>query len=302
MPAAVGMAGAFDGCCRPTNPLWYGAPVSRDEPESPSLRDQTQAFLHEFFVKGQELIRELIEENERLRKSMAATSTAELSPTSAEMVGRLMRQVEALESEAAEIRRIAGSVQNEAGYRDRLQSLEDEHYHLAAMYVASGQFHGANTVDEVLRTVTEILLNFVGVGQFTLFAVDEPRQVLFPLWREGGDLSECSEIPRSTDGPLAEAIAIGRAWRAGDSMGAGSAGSAGAEVLMHLPLYSGTRLVGVIALESFLPQKSAFADTDYGLLELISGHSGIGIETAWIRAHADEVPLERQAIEQLVGG
>lgn len=277
--------------------MWYGAPVvSRDDSETPSLRDQTQAFLHEFFVKGQELIRELIEENERLRKSMVAGSGMELSPTSAEMVGRLMRQVEALESEAAEIRRIAGSVQSDASYRDRLQSLESEHYHLAAMYVASGQFHAANTLDEVLRTVTEILLNFVGVGHFTLYTVDEPRQVLFPLWREGGDLAERVELPRPTEGPVAEALAIGRPWRAGDPMGAVEG------ALMHLPLCSGTRLVGVIALESFLPQKSAFADTDYGLLELISGHSGIGIEMAWIRAHADEVPLERQAIEHLVGG
>jgi hypothetical protein len=270
--------------------------VSRDEPEAPSLRAQTQAFLHEFFVKGQELIRELIEENERLRKSMVADSGMELSPTSVEMVGRLMRQVEALESEAAEIRRIAGTVQNDTSFRDRLQSLESEHYHLAAMYVASGQFHGAATLDEVLRTVTEILLNFVGVGHFTLYVVDEPRQVLFPLWCEGRDVAERSELPRPSEGPMAEALAIGRPWRAGDPMGAGEG------VLMHLPLFSGTRLVGVIRLESFLPQKPAFADTDYGLLELISGHSGIGIEMAWIRAHADEVPLERQAIEHLVGG
>lgn len=270
--------------------------MSRDDSEAPSLRDQTQAFLHEFFVKGQELIRELIEENERLRKQMVSSPGTELSPTSVEMVGRLMRQVEALESEAAEIRRIAGTVQTDAGYRERLQSLEDEHYHLAAMYVASGQFHSANTLDEVLRTVTEILLNFVGVGHFTLYVVDEPRQVLFPLWREGGELSERDDLQRPTSGPMAEAMEIGRAWRAGDPMGAGDG------ALMHLPLYSGTRLVGVIRLESFLPQKSAFADTDYGLLELISGHSGIGIDTAWIRAHADEVPLERQAIEHLVGG
>lgn len=286
--------------------------MSRDEAEVPSLRDQTQAFLHEFFVKGQELIRELIEENERLRTSMAAHAsgaTAELSPTSAEMVGRLMRQVEALESEAAEIRRIAGTVQTEVGYRERLQSLEDEHYNLAAMYVASGQFHAAYTVDEVLRTVTEILLNFVGVGAFTLYAVDEPRQVLFPLWREGGELGELGELPRPSEGPVAEALGLGRAWRAGDPMGASdandsrdSSGGGSAAALMHLPLYSGTRLIGVLRLESFLPQKSAFADTDFGLLELISGHSGIGIEAAWIRAHADDVPLERQAIEHLVGG
>ncbi|MCA9707385.1 MAG: GAF domain-containing protein [Myxococcales bacterium] len=270
--------------------------MSRDESESPSLRDQTQAFLHEFFVKGQELIRELIEENERLKTPLPVEEGSELSPTSAEMVGRLMRQVEALETEAAEIRRIAGSVRNEAGYRERLQSLEDEHYHLAAMYVASGQFHGASTVDEVLRTVTEILLNFVGVGAFTLMVVDEPRQVLFPLWREGGDVGERAELPLPAQGPLAEVLAIGRAWRAGDPMGTTD------DVMMHVPLYSGTRLLGVIRVESFLPQKREFVDTDFGLLELISGHSGIGIETAWIRAHAEEAPLERQAIEHLVGG
>lgn len=271
--------------------------MSRDDVESPSLRDQTQAFLHEFFVKGQELIRELIEENERLRTTtMVPGSAAELSPTSAEMVGRLMRQVEELEHEAAEIRKIAGTVQSDAGYRDRLQSLEDEHYHLAAMYVASGQFHAASTVDEVLRTSTEILLNFVGVGTFTLFVVDESRGVLFPLWREGGDPAERPELDRPTEGPIADALGIGRAWRPGDPMGVTD------DALMHLPLYSGSRLVGVIRIESFLPQKHEFADTDFGLLELVSGHSGIGIENAWIRAHANAVPVERQAIEQLVGG
>lgn len=269
--------------------------MSRDESESPSLRDQTQAFLHEFFVKGQELIRELIEENERLKQSIPGDG-GELSPTSAEMVGRLMRQVEALENEAAEIRRIAGDARSDANYRSRLQSLEDEHYHLAAMYVASGQFHGASTVDEVLRTVTEILLNFVGVGAFTLWVVDEPRQVLFPLWREGGDIGERAEMSRPTEGPLAQVLGVGRAWRAGDPMGTTE------DMLMHLPLYSGTRLVGVICVESFLPQKKEFAETDFGLLELLSSHSGIGIETAWMRAHAEETPLERQAIEHLVGG
>jgi len=269
--------------------------VSRDDAESPSLRDQTQAFLHEFFVKGQELIRELIEENERLRKAMPAepaepdepAEPGKLSPTSAEMVGKLMRQVEELEHEAAEIRKIAGTVQTEEGYRDRLDSLEDEHYHLAAMYVALGQFHA---------TITEILLNFVGVGAFTLFVVDEPRRVLFPLWREGGDPAERSEMPWPETGPISDALSRGRAWRPGDPIGTTD------DALMHLPMYSGTRLVGVIRVEKFLPQKSGFVDTDFGLLELISGYSGIGIENAWIRAHAEELPVEQQAIEHLVGG
>ena len=113
--------------------------------------------------------------------------------------------------------------------------------------------------------------------------------------RAAGDLLR-AEMARPAEGALAEVLDIGRAWRAGDPRGATD------EALMHLPLYSGTRLIGVICVESFLPQKSEFADTDFGLFELISGHSGIGIETAWIRAHAEEAPMERQAIEHLVGG
>ena len=66
-------------------------------------------------------------------------------------------------------------------------------------------------------------------------------------------------------------------------------------------LVSGSRLVGVARLESFLEQKQGFADNDHQLLGLISEHAGIGIENAWIRAHTKDVPLQRQAIEHLVG-
>ena len=44
--------------------------VDRDDSISPSLREQTQRFLAEFLAKGEALVRELIEENERLRASI----------------------------------------------------------------------------------------------------------------------------------------------------------------------------------------------------------------------------------------
>ena len=72
-------------------------------------------------------------------------------------------------------------------------------------------------------------------------------------------------------------------------------------VLMQLPLCSGTRLVGLVRIERLLPQKAELGDADGGLLELVSEHAGVGIETAWIRAHAREVPLQRAALERLVG-
>lgn len=271
------------------------ARVSGEDPNAPSLQTRTQAFLNEFFARGELLVRDLIAENDRLRAALESSGRARPPEPATEVVQRLMKQIEELEAECSEIRRIAGSVQQESGdYRERLDSLEKEHYHLAAMYVAGNQFHTAATVDEVLRTIAEILLNFVGVGQFTVFAMDEQRQVLFPLMREGADLDGCEEFPVPAEGPLAAVLENAGPWKVGRPTGQTD------DALMHLPLVSGTRIVGVARLESFLPQKDAFADNDFGLLELISEHSGVGIETAWIRAHAKDMPLGRRALEQLV--
>lgn len=267
--------------------------MSRDEPKN-SLREQTQVFLREFFAKGEELVKDLIHENDRLRRQVEGDTA--VPATAAEAVERLMRQVADLERECAEIRKLAGSVQEESGgYQLRLDSLEREHYHLAAMYVAGNQFHSAATIEDVLRTITEILLNFVGVGRFTVFGVDEERQVAFPLMREGGTVEDVVEVTLAGNDALSDVVPPKGPWRAGQPTGAADG------VLMHLPLVSGTRLVGLTRIESFLPQKQEFVETDHGLLELVSEHSGIGIETAWIRAHAREVPMQRRAVEHLMG-
>jgi hypothetical protein len=263
--------------------------MSGDDAQGPSsLQERTQAFLAEFFIKGEELVRDLIDENERLR---AAAKTRPSGSDTAALVGRLMKQIETLEAECSEIRKLAGSVERASGgYRDRLDALEQEHYHLAAMYVAGGQFQRAGTIDEVLRTITEILLNFVGVGRFTVLAVDEERQTMFPLLREGGPIDGNEEIRLPGSAALADAVSLGGPWKAGHPVFSGDG------VLMYLPLSSGTRLVAVIRIENFLPQKGSFNDNDFGLLELISEQSGIAIETAWIRAHAKVVPLARRAL------
>ena len=277
--------------------------VSADDPRQ-SLQRKTDEFLREFFEKGEMLVKELITENDRLRAQLDSPDPEgdegeEKPVTRDNMVDLLMLRISALERECDEIRRIAGNVEEESGgYRSRLDSLESEHYHLASMFVAGSQFHSATNFEEVLRTITEILLNFVGAGAFTVFVVDEERQVLFPVVREGGSVEEIGEITLNGDeaGPAqAAVVALGRPWKSGDPDFL-----IGSE-LINLPLVSGSRLVGVARLESFLEQKHGFADNDHQLLGLISDHAGIGIENAWIRAHTTDVPLQRQAIEHLVG-
>ena len=113
----------------------------------PSLQARTQAFLREFFAKGEQLVRELIAENDRLRHAVSA-GEGEAGAT-ARTIERLYRQVAELEAECAELRRTAvGGRDSGTGFRNRLDDLEREHYRLAAMYVAGSQFHIATTVED----------------------------------------------------------------------------------------------------------------------------------------------------------
>ena len=126
--------------------------------------------------------------------------------------------------------------------------------------------------------------------------LDEERQVLFPLAREGGDIEACGELPVHPDGhttagagsigPVAAMIQRARPWTRGDPAYADD------NAIMYLPLVSNRRLVAVLRLEAFLLQKPGFDDNDFSLLSMISEHAGIAIETAWIRAHAKAVATE----------
>lgn len=277
--------------------------TGQDEGTSPP-----DASLQEFFGRGETFARQLIAENERLRGELHAAYPGRddlPEPNSASIIEDLVVRVAELERELAEssVEPPARLLAGDRNLAQRVEQLEHENYHLASMYVAGLQFHSARTLAEVLQTITEILLNFVGIGAFTVFMLDEERQVLFPLTREGGDIEACGEVlvhPEGSTqgaslGPFAAMIQRARPWTRGDPAYADD------HAIMYLPLVSNRRLVAVLRLEAFLAQKPGFDDNDFSLLSMISEHAGIAVETAWIRAHAKAVALQRQAVEHLVG-
>jgi len=273
-------------------------------------KPRSDASLQQFFGRGETFVHQLIAENARLRSELHAAQPQrdDLSePAPASLLESLVARLAELEHEREAAPTSQESVAPNAsgapaaGSGDtavlvhRIEHLEQESYHLASMYVAGLQFHSARGLPDVLQTITEVLLNFVGVGAFTLFALDEERKVLFPVSREGGDLEACGEVPIQDGGPLAAMVQRTRPWTRGDPAYDDDA------AIMYLPLVSNRRLFAVLRLESFLAQKPGFEDNDYSLLSMISEHAGIAIETAWIRAHARAAPMQRQAVEQLVG-
>lgn len=261
-------------------------------------QDKAGVDLHDFFGRGEVFVRQLIAENERLRGELNdafpdRVGLPELTPAS--VVESLLARVAELEAECGRGRAAPPEGGGDEALRRRVAQLEDENYHLASMYVAGLQFHAARTLTEVIQTLTEILLNFIGVGAFTIFMLDEERRVLFPLAREGGDIDAAGEVPLGEQGPFAQMAGRARPWTRGDPAFADD------DAIMYLPFVSGRRLVAVLRLERFLAQKSGFDDNDFSLLSMISEHAGIAIETAWLRAHARSVSLQRHAVEHLVG-
>lgn len=260
---------------------------------------RTQAFLAEFFDRGQELVRDLIHENEGLRTQIARIESAPDVPGA--VVARLRQRVSDLEAECERMRRVAGSVEKDAGgYRERLEELELAHYHLAARQVSAEQLRHAVSLEDVVRSTTEILLNLVGVGRFAIHGIDRAHALLFRLSLEGhsegqpGGESNPSERPLSAAGDLGSAASATTSWQMSSDTPRELAAP------MAVPLVSGSVAVGVLELVRFLPQKKEFTDDDFALLELISSESGAALDAAWMRAHAQDVPFSRSGVEALL--
>lgn len=274
--------------------------MSGDDAPGTSLEVRTQAFLAEFFDRGQELVRDLIYENEGLRTQLDGIEARPEVPST--VVARLRQRVSDLEAECERMRRLAGNVEKDAGgYRERLEELELAHYHLAARQVSAEQLRHAVSLEDVVRSTTEILLNLVGVGRFVIHGVDRSQSqspsTLFPLSLEGGDAQDTAS---PTERPLGEAGTIGAAALATTFWQASTDTRRELTAPMAVPLVSGRVTVGVVELVRFLPQKKEFTDDDFALLELISSESGSALDAAWMRAHAQEVPFSRSGVEALL--
>jgi len=296
--------------------------MSGDEQGKP--RERIEARLAEFFGRGEVFARQLITENERLRQEIADYDGEGNAPVVASgVVEGLIARVAELERELAEneasqakkiddilvqpsqigvdptivreLEALCVTLNEEvASLGEGMSSLEAENYHLATLYIILQQLHAAVALGDVVQTLTEVCLNFIGVGGFSLYVIDEERQLAFPLVREGASIDELEERPLVDDGPLAAIASLGRPWQGGDPVPHEYG------VLMYLPLVSGARLVGVITLEAYLPQKSALTDSDFAVLAMLSEHGGTALEKVWLGAHATKAPLTRRAIEALL--
>ncbi len=175
-------------------------------------------FFSAFFRKGAEAAEELLRDNERLVAEVSA-------------LGRR--------------------------FEERLQQVERENHGLASLYVASYQLHGSLDPREVVRTISEILINFVGAKTFALYLLED------------GALRAAAAEGVSADAlaPLDPAQPLGPRLLDKDP-------------LAVRPLRLRDRVVGALAIWELLAQKGRLDDVDGELLNLLGSHAAIALEAA----------------------
>jgi nitrate/nitrite-specific signal transduction histidine kinase len=284
---------------------------SDDKPALPELdlAASKREFIETFFKRGAEFTEELMRENEKLRfrvvqleeERRALLSRGDPTPGSAQSTLReLVARIESLETERQEIlSRYAGVERANHDFSNRYHDIERENNNLANLYVASFQLHSTLDLREVTQIILEILLNFVGAKSFAIQLVDDEKQRLRTLAAEGVDKTKVPETPL-TEGRVGQVIASGESFYDETRLRARAGLSDMAHPSIIVPLKMRERVVGAIVVWDLLVQKTALADVDYELFNLLGAHAAAALIGAKLNAELNGRPPMLWAAADLV--
>jgi hypothetical protein len=230
----------------------------------PDLREEQVEFFEEYFRKGAEFTRALLEENEKLRERLVA-----------------------LEERARE----AGRVDLEREYH----KIETDHHDLACLFVTQSQLNRARDATEVVGIIAEVLLNFVGADRFALYITDGAG-VSRPIFTSAIDRAALTGEPPAA----VTAAATGGAVAVGDLVTREVTEPPAAA----FPLSGPEGPFGAVAIWSYLGQKAALAAIDRRLFEVVGAAGGAALEAARLRGQGPRLahPPDRfRALSLLLG-
>lgn len=241
-----------------------------DRPPEALLKER-DAFIQQFFRKGAQLTEEVLKENERLRTEAIAleADNAKLRAhvASEDALRELLRKVEQLEREKSELLSRALPVEpTPADFSPMFDEVERELANFASLYVATAQLHTARSVRGAIRSVSDLLTQFLGAAAFAIYFVSDAGDELVAIYSEGVDAARVARAPLD-QGPIGHAFATGEvAFHEDRDVSKLSIDEPGAVI----PLSLGDRVHGVIAVFATLPHKPAFVSTDSDLFKLLS--------------------------------
>lgn len=155
--------------------------------------------------------------------------------------------------------------------RSELESLENSHFELVCRNLGTLRLHGCDALGEVLDTIVEVSLNFLGVGALVIYLASEDGRSLYSVAGEGVEPQDVTWPGPQIVEALNQAPGIDDELLipCGEEMGV-------------LPLRVDGALVGALRLMHPLPQKSELNAADFEFLTLLSEHGAIALRRSWL--------------------
>ncbi|RMG18455.1 MAG: GAF domain-containing protein [Deltaproteobacteria bacterium] len=146
----------------------------------------------------------------------------------------------------------------------------EEEERLANLYIASYNLHASLELGEVVSVILEICINLVGADRTVFYVHDEEREQLVPVAGQGD-----AALPEATvalgEGPVGQAALAGAIRLQATEVPAAV-----------VPFVVDGRLVGVLSVETLLPQKGAFSPLDAEIFELLGRQGAAALYGAFL--------------------
>jgi transcriptional regulator with GAF, ATPase, and Fis domain len=257
-----------------------------DKDKEPEIFRRADEFLG-VFRKGVEFTQDLLKENERLRFAVVQLTEqlkgAQKGSNSSD-VPKLQQQLMALTAEHEALLNKYKIVEEEnKDFATRYVDVEEENNNLANLYVASYQLHSTMDFKEVLRIVSEIILNLIGSDHFAILVRDDETPVLTVVAAEGGD-------PGFRKIKLGEGI-LGKVAESGEmyvqqDLEHALTGSPNHPIVC-IPLKIHHDVIGVIAIfDLFEQKKKRLTQVDHELFSMMAGHAATAMFSATLYARS----------------
>jgi len=243
------------------------------------------------FKRGAEFTKQLIAENDRLRKELGdlviRQNEASQSPEEWQKLRlELLSKIDSLENENKTILEQLRSIESENHqFAERYLEIEEENNNLANLYVASYQLHSTLDPSEVLKVILEIVINLVGAEVFCVYVLGEGDESLQPVAAEGAPVESFPTVALG-DGLVGGSVASGEVSSGDPSVPAAPPSEGGAPVV-SIPLRVDDRPIGAIAIYSLLQQKEGFSPLDHELFTLLAGHAATAIFASRLYAQSE---------------
>jgi hypothetical protein len=243
------------------------------------LVEKRRELLETYFENGRQIASELVAELDLIRRKCGEleneNARLRMQLRSDAAIRDLLAKIESLESERSELLSRTTEVERLAQTElERAAAVEEELSNLASLYVSSSQLHSSLDPRDVVATVGQLLLQFLGAGAYVVFSA------------EGGAL-----VPVASEGLVLDDIGP-------QTVGSGTVGGAfddGAPFVLRednqrpmaiVPLRIGEQPVGAVAVYELLEQKGTLGAFDIELLRMLSTQAATALAGARLAAAA----------------